>query len=411
MDKPPHESRPGSAPTSDAALAPTAALTCQRAEFSLPDDLVYLNTAYMGPLPNRARLAAERALAARACPDRIGPDAFFAPAERAREACAALVNANPEQVALVSSTAQGVAIAVANLSLPAGGTIVVPGEQFPSNVLGWQKLSERGLTLKTVPRPAAGEARAHGLSVAALWNARLLEAVNLQCAVLALEPGHWTDGLRFDLPALAARAREVGAALVIDATQFVGACPIDVDELQPDLLVAHAYKSMLSHYGLGFAVFGPRLLNGRPLEEHWMMRRHAENFAGLVDYQPAYAPGARRYDSNVRANNILVASLAASAGLLAEWQPARVAAWCQGIAAAWDERFRDLGFGLAAAEERMPNLYGLQAPSGKDPETLRQALQARNIQVSIRGSSLRLSLHAFNRSEDLGALVDALAAV
>ena len=388
---------------------PAAPLACQRDQFSLPEDLVYLNTAYLGPLPNQTRAAGERALAARACPDRIGAEAFFEPAERARRACAALVNADPERVALVTSAAQGISLAVANLRLPAGGCIVVPGEQFPSNVLGWQMLTEQGLTIRTVARPSPEEARAEGLSVAGLWNARLLAAVDPACAAVALEPGHWTDGTRFDLDAIAARARSVGAALVIDATQFVGACPIDVERLQPDLLVAHAYKSMLSHYGLGFAVLGPRLAHGRPLDQHWMMRRDADNFAGLVDYQPDYAPGARRFDTNVRANGILVESLVTSATLLARWRPERIADYCRRIAADRDERFRALGFGLAAPDERMPNLYGLQAPPGRDPEALRRALQARNIQVSIRGTSLRISLHVFNRGEDLDALAEALA--
>ena len=58
----------------------------------------------------------------------------------------------------------------------------------------------------------------------------------------------------------------------------------------------------------------------------------------------------------------------------------------------------------------MPNLFGLQAPAGRDLEGLRRALDARQIQVSIRGSALRVSLHAFNRREDLEALLEALAA-
>ena len=401
-DTPGHK-RPGT----DSGVLP---LGCQREAFALPDDLVYLNTAYMGPLPRVTVRASEQALTCRISPAGIGADAFFEPAERARAACASLVGADPEQVALVTSAAQGMAIAIANLDLAAGSTIVVPAEQFPSNVLGWRRLAERGLEVKTVPRPRPEEVRAAGETAGALWNARLLEAIDSRCGVVAVEPGHWTDGSRFDLDAIGARARQVGAALIVDATQFVGACPFDLARFQPDLFVAHAYKSMLSHYGLGFAVLGPRLVAGRPLDEHWMLRRDAGNFSGLVDYQEAYAAGARRFDTNVRANGILIESLAASAGLLAEWQPARVAAWCRGLTDGLDERFRALGFGLAQPVDRMPNLFGLQAPAGRDLEGLRRALNARQIQVSIRGSALRVSLHAFNRREDLETLLEALAA-
>lgn len=388
---------------------PQPPLACQRDAFTLPDSLVYLNTVYMGPLPRVTALAAQQALTSRINPAGIGADAFFEPAERARAACAALVNADPEQVALVTSAAQAVAIAVDNLDTAEGGTIVVPGEQFPSNVLGWRRLAERGLSVRTVPRPLSEEARADGRSVATIWNERLLAALDSRCAIVAVEPGHWTDGTRFDVDALAVRAREVGAALVIDATQFVGVHPCDVARWQPDLFVAHAYKSMLSHYGLGFAVLGPRLARGRPLDEHWMLRRDAENFSGLVDYQEAYARGVRRFDTNVRANGILIESLAASADLLGQWQPARVADYCRRLMEGLDDRFRALGFGLAPAADRLPNLFGLQAPAGRNLEGLRRALDARQVQVSIRGTSLRVSLHAFNQRQDLEVLLDALA--
>lgn len=387
----------------------TTPLACQREAFDLPEGLAYLNTAYMGPLPRVTVAAAQRALTSRVSPSGIGADAFFLPAERARVACAALVKADPEQVALVTSTAQAIAIAVDNLDLAPGTTIVVPGEQFPSNVLGWRRLGERGIEIRTVPRPRPEDTRSDGRSLATLWNERLLAAIDSRCAIVAVEPGHWTDGARFDLDAIAARAHQVGAALVIDATQYVGVHPFDVTRLKPDLFVAHAYKSMLSHYGLGFAVLGPRLARGRPLDEHWMLRRDAENFSGLVDYQEAYAGGVRRFDTNVRANGILVESLAASASLLGQWQPARVADYCRRLMDGLDERFRALGFGLAPVTDRLPNLFGLQAPAGRDLEALRRALDARQVQVSIRGTSLRVSLHAFNRRQDLEALLDALA--
>lgn len=347
---------------------------------------------------------------AMASPTGIGPDRFFEPAERARAGCAALVNADPDQVALVTSTAQAVAIAASNLDLAPGATIVLPGEQFPSNVLAWRDLARRGLILRTVERPREEEAKAEGCSVAALWNRRLLDAIDAHCAVVAVEPGHWTDGSRFDLPALSRRAHQVGAALVIDATQFVGVHPFDVQALQPDLLVAHCYKSMLAHYGLAFASFSDRLLSGQPLDAHWLTRRGAENFSRLVDYQDSYADGARRFDTNVRANGVLAESLAAATTLLAGWRPLRVSDYCTRLTAGFDERCRALGFGLADPVDRMPNLFGLQAPAQRDLEALRRDLQGRRIEVSIRGRSLRVSLHVYNRPEDLDALLAALAA-
>ena len=56
----------------------------------------------------------------------------------------------------------------------------------------------------------------------------MLEAIDARTAIVALGHVHWTDGTQFDLEAIGARAREVGAALVVDGTQSVGAMPFDV---------------------------------------------------------------------------------------------------------------------------------------------------------------------------------------
>jgi selenocysteine lyase/cysteine desulfurase len=188
---------------------------------------------------------------------------------------------------------------------------------------------------------------------------------------------------------------------------------LDVGRLQPDLLVAHAYKSMLSHYGLGFAVFGPRFADSdamAPLDEHWMVRRDAEVFTQLVDYQDAFAPGMRRFDTNVRASTVLVESLAEATRRLQDWRPERVEARCRRISAAFETAARGLGYGAAEPADRTANLFGLRAPAGTDLEALRQRLRAQNIYVSIRGESLRISLHVYNDVGDLEALVRALAA-
>lgn len=287
---------------------------------------------------------------------------------------------------------------------------MVLGEQFPSNVYSWRRLRDRGVRLRTVAAPTPAEATASGCSVARLWNARVLEAIDADCAVVAVETAHWT-GTLFDLVAIGSRARAVGAALVVDATQTVGARPLDVATIRPDLLVAHAYKSMLSHYGLGFAVLGERFADGRPLEESWLMRHGAEDFSRLVDYQDAYADGMRRYDTSLRANPMLILPLEAAATQLLAWQPARIAAYCRSICADFVDRSRDArlrcrgGRGPGRQPVRPAAAAGIGSGAGPgSPPT-------RRIHVSVRGSAVRVSPHVYNDVSDLAKLADALSAV
>jgi selenocysteine lyase/cysteine desulfurase len=383
-----------------------------RSQFGLPADEIYLNSAYMGPLPRAVQEAGARALALRAAPWQITADDFFAPAERTRALCAQLVQADPEHVAFVPSASAGLAIVARNLQPRAGQNVVMLGEQFPSNVYAWRHWQNQGVQMRMVPAPMPTACDTADLRERAqAWQAAVRTAIDVDTALVAVEQAHWTDGTLFDLAAISRRCREVGAAFVIDGTQTVGAMPLDVGALQPDALVVHSYKAGLSNYGLGFIVLGNRFAQGRPVEDSWLMREGSERFANLVDYQDRYAAGMRRYDTSLRANPMLIQMLEAACTLLLAWQPARTREYLLAIARPAVQRLREAGFGVADEDLRAANVFGIALPAGLQPEAVRQALAARHIHVSVRGSSVRVSPHRHSEAGDLMALADAMVAL
>ena len=233
----------------------------------------------------------------------------------------------------------------------------------------------------------------------------------MDTAVVTVPHVHWTDGTVFDLPAVGARAREVGAALVVDATQSVGAMPFDVGEIQPDALIVAGYKWLLGPYSIGAAYLGSRFDDGIPLEETWIGRERSEEFQHLVDYQSAYQPGAIRYDVGERSNFILVPMFVASLGLVLEWTPEEVREYCRRLGETLIQEAVSIGFSLEQDEWRAAHLFGLRMPEGLELTALKAELEARKIFVSLRGSALRVSPHLYNDEDDVGALIDALRAV
>ena len=386
---------------------PLEPLDCQRAAFDLPSDETWLNNAYMGALPRAVRDAGTAALERRSVPSRISARDFFDPAEKARALCAALVNADAERVAFVPSVAYGMGIVARNLSARAGQNIVLLGDQFPSNVYPWRRFA--GVEQRVVRAPITSHTDPARLRErAAAWNDALVAAIDRNTALVAIEQAHWTDGTLFDLDRVAARCRETGAAFVIDATQTAGAMPIDFTRIRPDALVVHSYKSMLSNYGLGFAVFGDRCADGEPLEEHWMMREGSDDFARLVDYAEPYAAGVRRFDTNLRASPVMIEMLTAACELLLAWQPARIREYLLAIEARPLARLVHEGFGVLDADRRAANIFGIVLPAGLEPEAVRAALAQRRIHVSVRGASVRVAPHVCNDEADLDRLADAL---
>jgi len=205
------------------------------------------------------------------------------------------------------------------------------------------------------------------------------------------------------------RTRAVGAALVLDGTQTVGAMPIDVRALDPDALIVAAYKWLLGPYSLSLAWFGERYLDGIPLEETWIGRRGSENFAGLVDYVDGYQPGALRFDAGQRSNFALVPALSASLDLILEWRPRRIYRYCASLVADALRSLRELGVRMEDDRWRCPHIFGLGLPPGSKPDSLKASLERHRIAVSFRGSSVRVSPYVYNTKEDVEALVTAFA--
>jgi len=380
-----------------------AVLTCQRGQFNIPAGLHYLNCAYMGPLPRVAEEAGVLGLRMKRDPSAILPHHFFDTSLELRRLFSRLIgNADPTRISIGPGVSYSVAIAAKNLPLSSDQNVVLTYEQFPSNMHAWaRKAQDVNADLRVIGPPDT-------IHRGANWNAEILTAIDSATAVVSLPTVHWTDGTIFDLVEVGRRCREVGAALVVDGTQSVGALPFDVNVVRPDVLMCSGYKWLLGPYSVGLTYFGPRFDDGEPLEETWIGREGSEDFEHLVDYRAGYQPGAIRYDVAQRSNFALLPVAVASLRLIIEWQPARIQAYCKGLTDNFFEEVEELGFTVEDAHWRSAHLFGLRMPKGLELVELQQALKARGVSASLRGSALRVSPNVYNDVEDVSALLAGL---
>jgi len=378
-------------------------LSCAKDAFHLEGDVHYFNCAFLSPLLRCVEEAGIAGIRQRRRPHRIDADDFFIDADKARERFGLLVNAASERIALIPSVSYGMATAAANVRVERGQSIVVAGEQFPSNVYAWRALAERReLEIRTVAPPPAGARRG------ALWNEKILEAISSTTGVVALPNVHWTDGTRFDLEAIGKRAREQGAALIIDGTQSVGALPFDVERVRPDALVCATYKSMLGPYSLGVAYLGPYFDDGVPLEQTWLGREGSADFSSLTQYTDAYQPGAARFDMGERSCFVLMPMLIAALDRLLEWRPERIQAYCASLVSDLVEEARRMGYFIEDQAWRASHIFGVRTPHHLSVARLEEELRRRKVVVSVRGDSVRISPHLHNDVRDVHALLKAL---
>ena len=372
-------------------------LPCQRALFDIPRDVAYLNTAYMGPLMREAVAAGDAGLRRKARPWTLTPGDFFGEPDEARRLFAGLVGADADGVALVPSASYGLAVAAKNLTVGPGRWIVTLRDQFPSNVYVWRDLAARsGAEVVAVDGPDL--------------TAAVLDALDDRAAVAALPHVLWTTGARLDLPAIGARCREIGAALVLDLTQSAGAMVTDLGAIRPDFAVAAAYKWLLCPYATGFLWVAPQHREGAPLEQTWLGRAGSEDFAGLVAYRDDFQPGAQRFDMGQRSNFALLPAVIATLRRLAEWTPAAIEATLFARTAAIAARARAIGMAPMDDAARGPHYLSIGLPDDA-PADLPARLAAQGVHVSQRGRSLRVTPHVWTDDADVDRLFDALAAL
>ncbi len=376
---------------------PSARIPNQRHLFDIPEGIAYLNCASRTPLLEASKSAAEVGMAREAQPWRYNPDQAPGEADRLRALFAALIGAEAGDIAIVPSAAYGIKTAALNLPVEAGQRILVPEQPFPSHFYAWRELAaDTGATIEMLPAPDDGD-----------WTAAVLERLRPEVAIAALPACRWFDGAALDGEAIGARCRETGTALVLDATQTVGARALDVGRIQPDFLVAAAYKWLLCPYTLAFLYAAPHRQDGRPLEGHMSNHPGSRVLAGPLAYPEAHTPGARRYDMGEVYNSIHLPMAMAALGQLNDWTPAAISVSLRPLTEAVAGAAAERGLTAPPARHRVDHFIGLRAPQGW-PEGLIEALAAEHIYASLRVDTLRISPHLFSTQDEVARLFQVL---
>ena len=371
-------------------------IPCQRHLFDIPADVAYLNCAYMSPLMKPALEAGTAGLARKAHPWELTADKFFTGSDEFRATAAQLFACPADCIAIVPSASYGIATAARNVPVRQGQNILVLAEQFPSNYYPWQRLvEENGASLKVVPWPEDHD-----------WTTAVLNSLTADVAIAALPHVQWTSGGRLDLIRIGEACRKIGAALVLDLTQSLGALPFSVHDVQPDFAVAASYKWLLGPYSVGVLYVAPKWQGGIPLEENWIQRATARDFSSVL-YTENYDVGARRFDMGERSNFALLPAAVRAMKQLLEWDVAQISETAGALNRQLASAAADMGFSAPAEPLRAPHYLALRRKAAI-PKELPEMLAREKVFVSVRGNSLRVTPNVYNTVEDCERLIACL---
>lgn len=378
-------------------------LTSQKHLFSLDPEVTYLNNAYRGPMLKSSEEAAVRDLEKMRNPHLLKSEDFFTEVEVVKPLFGKLVNCSAKQVAIIPSTSYGFACVLNNWNPGKGKKAITVTDEFPSGFFSLKRWAEEHEASLAAIGPGAEKG-----GIGKSWNERILDAIDQNTGVVLLSSVHWMSGVKFDLKQIGQRCREVGACFIVDGTQSVGALPMDVAEFQIDALVCATYKWLLGPYSLALAFISERFNAGKPLEESWMNRANSRNFAGLTDYQPEYLEGASRYDVGETSHFLTLPILRQSIEQILDWDPKRIQDYAGNLKKSLERFQAARNLPLEGNEFVAKHLFSLPLPAGQDLNQVKIVLEKERISVSVRGTSLRVSINVFNVQKDVDRLMEVL---
>lgn len=156
--------------------------------------------------------------------------------EDTKRQCSQLFKVPAENIALLSSVTEGVNVVAYGLDWKPGDNVVVPDLEFPSGILPWTKLKDRGVEVRVVRNKD--------------WvidEQEVLDQVDENTRVVIISQVSMFTGQQMDIKKLSMGVRDAGALFLVDATHAAGVIPVDAS--YADIMVSSCYKWLLGVHG------------------------------------------------------------------------------------------------------------------------------------------------------------------
>lgn len=361
-----------------------------RSRFSIFRRKIYLNSCSQGPLSDAVQAGLENFISSwheQGSPWELWVNRY----EEARTAFAQLINASPDEVAIVTSASAGINSIASALSFQERKKVVMGEFEFPTMGHIWLAQRARGAEVKFVG--------AEGNCIPAVNYEKMVDRHTL---LVPLTHVCFKNGFRSEVNAITQIAHRSGALVMLDDYQDCGTRSIDVKGMDLDFFVTGTLKYLLGPPGLAFMYVRKELISSLvPTLTGWFAQTNP--FA----YDPQtidLSPSARRFESGTPSVPNVYGAVPGFE-LLREIGMENVASHIKSLAQSLLHSAVDLGIRAKTPADSAGPLVVL--PS-KDSTLLVQKLEENGIVASNRYDGLRISFHVYNTMEDVKAVVEVL---
>jgi selenocysteine lyase/cysteine desulfurase len=360
-----------------------------RADIPALDEGIYFNTGASSPASRRVVNAQTDFAEYHEFEAPIGEGAYgaaFRVFDETRAKLAEFVGAREEEIALTSSTADGLSRIAASIDWEEGDTVVRTDLEHSAGVLPWWNLERQGVETEVL-ETEAGRLDMDELA-AAVEDARLL----------CLSSITWNYGTELPIPEIVDVAHDADTLVLVDGVQSPGQTPVDFSAWGADFVAGASHKWMMGPWGAGF------LYVDRDVAAE--MAPAQVGYRSVVDTSaatPEFKAGAMRFEVGTTSPAPYL-GLQESIDLIEELGYDTITARIERLT---DRLKAGLGDRLLSPREYESGLVTFTAD---DPEATVDRLADEGIHLRTLPSpdAVRASVHVFNTEADVDALLDAL---
>ncbi len=365
-----------------------------RPEFPITDEYVYLNHAAVSAPALRTTKAVESFLSQLSHEGIINYPQWIKRVEATRALFAEIINADPDEIAFMGNTSQGISTIASGLTWNSGDKVLIPRPEFPANVYPWMNLERDGVEVRFVDRQN-GRISVRELEKAVVPGTRLI----------SVSSADYMTGYRCDLEELGRFCRQKGLFFCVDAIQTLGVVPMDVQKANIHFLATGSHKWLLSTMGCG-ALYISKEVNDQlhPEQVGWHSVLDAENF---LRFRLDLRPDARRFEPGTM-NVAGIYALGAALDLLLEAGIENIFQKVKGLNDLFYEGLQERSLPVVTSMAEPERSGILSFSPSRDAKETHRFLMKKKVMVSERGGMIRLSPHFYNDSNDVSGFFKAL---
>ena len=317
-----------------------------------------------------------------------------------REAAAAMMNASPDEIALLGPTSLGLSLFANGIRWQPGDEVICYLDDYPANVYPWLNLREQGVQVRFIEPAQLGE----------LTIETLERALTPKTRLVALASCSFISGYRIDIQAIGKLLRDRGILFSLDAIQTLGAFPTTVEYV--DFLSADAHKWLLGPAAIGvlyirkecFELCRPTLLGSWNVKAPGYI---AQDRIEFYETAQRYEPGILNYPG--------IAGMKAGIELLLGVGIEKIADRIHEIRARLADGVKQIGFEILGSSDQPAHTSGIIAIThpARDLTALFRRLAENQVvcsQRQVRNGKqyLRFSPHFYNTEAEVDRVLELL---